>query len=339
VDEQRLRQLLERFPDLTIAVLGDFFLDRYLVLESSLTEKSLETGLDCYQIVAKRHSPGAAGTVTSNLRALRVGTVLAVGVIGDDGEGFELRRALDQIGVDQERLLTRGDLFTPTYTKPMLREAGKERELNRLDVKNRQPMPPEVEDAIIEHLRQCVPQADAVIVGDQVQERNFGVVTDRVRGALAEMAAHEPTRVFFVDSRTRIGEFRNMILKPNRHEAVRAVRPDFQGEPTMEQLEEAARTLMRRSGRPVYVTLGERGILLLTGEGPELVPGIRVEGEIDIVGAGDSTTAGIVSALCAGATFSEAALIGNIVASITIQQIGTTGTARPEQVMERFRSL
>jgi sugar/nucleoside kinase (ribokinase family) len=54
------------------------------------------------------------------------------------------------------------------------------------------------------------------------------------------------------------------------------------------------------------------------------------------VGAGDSTTAGIVSSLCAGASLEEAGLVGNLVASITIQQIGTTGTASPEQVLERF---
>jgi len=65
------------------------------------------------------------------------------------------------------------------------------------------------------------------------------------------------------------------------------------------------------------------------------VPGVRVSGPIDIVGAGDSTMAGIVSALCSGATLVEAAQVGNLVASITIQQIGTTGTATRQQVIER----
>jgi sugar/nucleoside kinase (ribokinase family) len=64
-----------------------------------------------------------------------------------------------------------------------------------------------------------------------------------------------------------------------------------------------------------------------------------VTGPIDIVGAGDSTTAGIVSALCAGATPADAAHIGCLVASITIQQIGVTGTASPEQVLIRFHEF
>jgi sugar/nucleoside kinase (ribokinase family) len=58
---------------------------------------------------------------------------------------------------------------------------------------------------------------------------------------------------------------------------------------------------------------------------------------VDIVGAGDSATSGIVASLIAGADPLEAACVGNLVASITVQQIGTTGTATPEQVLNRLR--
>jgi sugar/nucleoside kinase (ribokinase family) len=67
-----------------------------------------------------------------------------------------------------------------------------------------------------------------------------------------------------------------------------------------------------------------------------VVPGLPVAGEIDPTGAGDSVSAGAVLALCAGATLPEAALVGNLVASVTIQQIGTTGVARPQQLREAF---
>src|SRR5512137_532700 len=92
--ESALAGYLDRLPGLAIAVVGDFFLDKYLVIDRSLSEISLETGLESYQVVAKRCSPGAAGTVTSNLRALGVGSVYAVGLTGDDGEGYELRQGL-----------------------------------------------------------------------------------------------------------------------------------------------------------------------------------------------------------------------------------------------------
>ena len=69
---------------------------------------------------------------------------------------------------------------------------------------------------------------------------------------------------------------------------------------------------------------------------PAMAAAYPVSGPIDPVGAGDSTSAGIACALAAGSTLEEAAAFGNLVASITIQQIGTTGTATPEQVRRRW---
>src|SRR3954471_18195902 len=109
---------------LTIGVLGDLFLDRYLDLDAALTEPSLETGLDAYQVVDVRALPGAAGTVINNLVALGVGRVHPVAVIGDDGEGYELRRALQGLrGVETGAVFSRVGRRTPTYTKPLLRQA------------------------------------------------------------------------------------------------------------------------------------------------------------------------------------------------------------------------
>ncbi|HIE50312.1 MAG TPA: hypothetical protein EYP85_01015 [Armatimonadetes bacterium] len=113
--EQRLQEILARFDGVTVLVVGDFFLDKYLVIDRALSEVSLETGLEAYQVVEVRCSPGAAGTVTSNLRALEV-QVVALGVIGDDGEGYELKRGLRERGVWLDYLLERPDRFTPTYT-------------------------------------------------------------------------------------------------------------------------------------------------------------------------------------------------------------------------------
>jgi sugar/nucleoside kinase (ribokinase family) len=69
------------------------------------------------------------------------------------------------------------------------------------------------------------------------------------------------------------------------------------------------------------------------------VPAYPVPGPIDIVGAGDSSSAAMACALASGAKAEQAAAFGNLVASITIQQIGVTGTASPEQVLARWRDV
>lgn len=94
LDAALIDRILKRFPALKIGVLGDLFLDRYLDIDAALTEPSIETGLDAYQVTRVRSYPGAAGTVISNLAALGVGKIYPISVIGDDGEGYELRQAL-----------------------------------------------------------------------------------------------------------------------------------------------------------------------------------------------------------------------------------------------------
>ena len=328
-----LKELLSRFSDLAILVVGDFFLDRYLMVDPDLAEISLETGLEARQVVDVRNRPGAAGTVTSNLNALGVGRIHALGAIGDDGQGYDLKAGLHASGVETGHLMEVPGRATPTYTKPILTTTGQETE--RLDIKNRATLPRPVEDQILTALENLLAEVHGVIVLDQVQERNCGVISDRVREGIARLAPAHPNVVFMADSRSHIGRFRNVIVKVNREEAFEAV-SRYSGTEGTVSPSRAIRSLVTRTGRPVYVTIGPDGILCDDGEATHRVPGIPVPDPIDIVGAGDSVSAGIASALCAGASCVDAARVGVLASSITVQQIGTTGTASPEQVLQRF---
>ena len=332
----RLESLLDHLPRLTLCVVGDYFLDKYLIIERALGETSLETGLEAHQIVEVQCRPGAAGTVTNNLRAMDV-NVIALTLLGDDGEGYELKRALQATGVDTSALVERRDRFTPTYTKPMLREPDNSaHELNRFDIKNRVPLPADVEDEIIYRLRQIVPRVQGVIVGDQVQERNCGVITDRVRDEIVALARAHPSTLFAADSRERVGLFRDVIVKPNAREATRAIYPQRESELDRAGVQACGAELYRRNGKPVFLTLGADGILVFHAGGPTHVPACPIHGPVDIVGAGDAAMAGIVAALCSGGEPHEAALIGNLAASVTLHQTGTTGSASRSQIAECF---
>ena len=144
MNDERLQAILSSFPNLTILVIGDYFLDRYLILDPALAETSLETDLEARQVVEIRNNPGAAGTIVSNLCALGIGQVKTLGVIGDDGQGYDLTSTLYSMGADTTDLYVDPKRFTPTYTKPIDRSSGTE--LERLDIKNREELPTELED-------------------------------------------------------------------------------------------------------------------------------------------------------------------------------------------------
>jgi rfaE bifunctional protein kinase chain/domain len=338
MDETRLRAILSRFGAARALVVGDFFLDRYLVIAPALAEVSLETGRTAHQVTEVAATPGAAGTITSNLRALGV-QVTALGIVGDDGEGYELRQGLRATGVDDSALIVAPGRRTPTYTKPIVRApGGAVDELERLDIRTRAPTPAHIADELIDRLAARIPEAGVVIVADQMPEPEHGAITTRVRTALAGLAGRNAGTWFLADSRERIGAFRSVIVKPNLRECVRAVFPGHTGEPDRELAQQAGAQLERRTGRPVIVTLGGDGMLVIAEGRATHVPAVPVAGPIDVVGAGDSAASAIAAALCAGASLAEAALLGNLAAAVTIQQLGTTGTATPEQILGQWRT-
>ena len=333
LSREKLEQALGKAKDLRVAVIGDLFLDRYLHIDRTIDEDSIETGQIAFQVSRVVASPGAAGTVINNLSALGVGTILPVAFIGDDGEGYELLQALKKTpGVAIDHLVTTAERRTPTYTKPMHLHPGKApMEGNRLDIRNRQGTPQAVIDALKEKASNLWPALDGVIILDQVGDPATGVITDDMAHHLASLALDRPQVVTLADSRERIGVFRNLSLKPNKRETLRAMGlPDNAND---QQLESAIRKLAEH-GAPVFCTRAEEGILLAPGKGQSLerIPGVKVKGPIDPVGAGDSTSAGIILGRATGLTDTESAALGCLVASITVQKIGTTGTASPSEL-------
>jgi rfaE bifunctional protein kinase chain/domain len=332
----RLQELLAKFPTRRIAVIGDFFLDKYLEVDPQLAEPSLETGRTAHQVVAIRASPGAAGTVVNNLAALGTGTLHTLGVVGEDGEGFELRRELDRLGCRTDSLLTNSEIHTPTYLKPRdIGVAGLAGEHSRYDTQNRRPLPESIGVELAAKLQALLGELDAVVFMDQVETEGCGVLSASLRAILNRLAAKHSRVIFWADSRKFIHEYRRMILKPNQFEAVGRANPLPGEEVPRAELQTAVSRLRAETERPVFVTCGEKG-LFVSDPALELVPGVQVPGPLDPTGAGDSVTAGAVLALASGGTPAEAALIGNLVASITVQQLGTTGTATPRQVMQRM---
>ncbi|MCG9128400.1 carbohydrate kinase [Candidatus Poribacteria bacterium] len=341
--ESELTSLLSKFQDLSILVVGDFYLDAYWYIDKTRSTLSLETPWHTNPVTEQSYSPGAAGTVTNNLKALGVGTVYTVGVIGDDNFGRTLFTSLQETGCITDNLIKETEWVTPTYLKPIHRGIeGIETEGPRFDIENSVPFNQRVEDKLIETLQNLVPIVDGVIIGDQMPIENMGVITSNVREELCNLGDKYPEKIIFADSRAHIGYYKNVIIKPNRFEASHAVDPNRDIENVdLSTTKDIALSLSEKTKRTVYITLGENGILVYSNDSFTHILGNETTDKIDPVGAGDSVSAGLVSTLCSLGQdeIVKAAYIGNLVASITVTKIGTTGTASPEEILEKNRSL
>ena len=268
LESAELDRITSVFPSLRVAVVGDFFLDKYLDVDPALEELSIETGKAAHQVVRIRHSPGAAGTVANNVSALGVESLFAVGFTGDDGESYDLRRDLAEIGCDTDHLHIDPARKTPTYLKPRDQGVpGLDGEHSRYDTKNRTFTPAEIQRRIVASLDELMPRVDAVIITDQVEETGCGAITATVVEAIAARAVKNPRVVFWADSRRRIRDFRNVIIKPNQFEATGVVNPRPGQTVDAPVLEREIPTLRRLVRAPVFTTAGDRGIYV---SGPEL---------------------------------------------------------------------
>lgn len=334
---ERLNELMTRFSRLRIAVVGDFFLDKLLHLDPTLVERSENSGRIVHQVVGIRTSPSAAGTVVNNLASLGASDLHVFGVIGDDGEGYELCQNLRKLRCTTEGLLRCPDFRTPAVIRPLdLSSDGWTGRHPRYDIRNRVPIPDEAIDRLSRNLQEILPAVDAVIIMDHSDHPETGVVTPRLRAELSRLAVAYPSVVFWADSRRNARHFRNIIIKPNEFEAVGRFRPIAGDEVRLTDLKAVLPRLRSETGAAVYITFGEKGILVSDPRG-QLVPGVHLQGLVDPTGAGDTATAGMVLASAAGATTVETALMGNLVAAATIKQVGTAGVASPAQLCDGLR--
>ncbi|MCL2058714.1 MAG: PfkB family carbohydrate kinase [Oscillospiraceae bacterium] len=391
--------ILDHVGECDVTVFGDFALDKYLYIDPARDEISVETGLPAYQVDSKAVFGGAAGTIVNNLRALGA-RVRCVGLIGTDGEGYDLMGCLARIGADTSLMIQSDMIQTYVYMKPMrLSPGGAYVESNRFDFRNFKKTPRELEDRLFENLEAALAASQGVVICDQYLESDNAAITSRIRGALAGIAARHAGKPFFADSRGFTGSYRGVIIKCNRSELDDAVKimsgmpttvgslptvvgnlpttagstptkagsspataggpqtpvvanglqaapkvgaplsSAMTGEPlsSLDDMLTAAGELLAANGKAVVVTAGAEGAYVFEGGATAVhVPPFPVKGPLDITGAGDATNAGSIIGLVSGLSLQESVYLGGCVSSITIQQLGVTGTATVEQVKRRL---
>lgn len=330
VIREELEKLLEDIRKARIAVIGDFCLDAYWFIDMSTSELSLETGKSTQPVNQQHYSLGGAGNIVNNLVDLGVGTVVPVGVIGNDPWGREMVRILESKGVDTGSIQTQNENWaTMVYAKPHVADI----EQNRIDFGNFNRLSGEIASALIDRLESLIPDLDVIIVNQQVSQ---GIHTDTLRKKLADLIKSQARKIFIVDSRHHSEAFPGAYLKINDHEAVRLCGITRKPEEAVPKPEatRAAEQLFKRFGKPTFVTRGSRGCLVRDRHGLHEIPGPHVLGRTDTVGAGDSMLVGIAAALAVNRTPFTAAELGSCVAAVTIQKLHCTGTATPDEVLK-----
>ncbi len=320
MNKERYLDLLSRFKQARVMVVGDAYLDDNVF--GTVTGISLEAPIPVFEVHERRNNPGAAGNAACNVASLGAKTYM-VAYVGQDANADVLRREFEYRGVDTAYLVT--DPARPTNTYGKLRAGtfnAPSQEILRTDTPRPGFVEGEVEDAIIANIRALAPQVDAIAVGDQVSS----VITERVLAAIAEVAK-KYSLVTVGDSRAGADRFVGFdAVVPNDREAGDAVGIDVHDDATLD----AAACALLKTCKNALITRGPKGIAVFKQDGSRTDVPILPCAVVDITGGGDTVTAAVTLALTAGATPEEAAFLANAAAGVAVSKPGVVTVSADE---------
>jgi rfaE bifunctional protein kinase chain/domain len=320
VTRDRILGLLERAKDKRIAVIGDAMLDVYL--RGDVERISPEAPVPVVRVRERRYALGGAANVAQNVAAIGAACDL-VAAIGSDAGGETLKSMLASIEADARALVTVG---RPTTTKTRI--VARAQQVVRVDEEEDVDLQGSEVERLLRAVHTAVDEADAVVLEDY----NKGVLIARVIQEATSRARGRNIPVVVDPKYKNFFHYRGAtIFKPNRREleAALGAAVDLDHPDTLPE------TLRRLGVEHLLLTLGERGMALISPEGEILrVPTVARE-VYDVVGAGDTVTAYLAAVLAAGGSAVEAAVIANYAAGVEVGKLGAA-TVTPDEVLEAF---
>lgn len=319
----RVTEILRTLRERNVVVLGDVMLDEFVW--GDVTRISPEAPVPVVDVRRESVHLGGAANVLSNLVALGArGSV--VGVVGNDDAGKRLRNGLRELSTDVNDNLIVDDARPSTIKTRIIAHSQL---VVRADRESRTPVSSQIEDRIISSIKEALREASAFVVSDY----DKGVVTPRILGEILPFA-YERVPVL-IDPKLRNFNFYRpaTLVTPNHHEALRMSDSEDHSD---DGSRDAAAVIRKKLGcDAVLITRGDRGMMLLEGDGEPVYVKTAAREVYDVTGAGDTVIAALAAALAAGTSMIEAATLANHAAGIVVGKVGTA-TATAEELTATF---
>ncbi len=322
VSADRARALVRSFDRLTVLVVGDAMLDRFIV--GHVTRISPEAPVPVVQFQSEYVRLGGAANVAHNIVSLG-GRVTLVSVVGRDPSAERLRAALRDVGAAADGLVE--DVSRPTTEKVRI-VTDRNQQVARVDYEQETDVDGAIERAAIERIARLGHGANALLVSDYLK----GTITRPVVEAL--VAIKSATTPLVVDPKIpHLACYAGATLvTPNHLEAETATHRRIR---TDDDVRQAAREFRERARcDAALVTRGEHGMWLSEKHVEGAIPAVAREVS-DVTGAGDTVAATLALALAAGAALAEAAVIANHAAGLVVGKFGPA-TVTPSELLATF---
>ncbi|RRD39346.1 D-glycero-beta-D-manno-heptose-7-phosphate kinase [Leptotrichia sp. OH3620_COT-345] len=322
ISAKRLKEILENFNKVKIAVVGDMMLDEYLI--GKVNRISPEAPVPVVNIEEERFVLGGASNVANNLKSLDA-EVVVYGVVGRDENGEKFINELNLKKIDASAIVK--DPMRPTIIKSRVLSQGQQ--LLRLDREKDTEISKEIQNVIIKNLKENIDSIDAILLSDY----NKGVLTKYVSEEIINIA-NKNNKKTIVDPKPQ--NFKNYkgatSVTPNRKELL-----DYFGMKKFKSEDEIAQKMKEIKNEleldNVVLTRSEEGISLFENE-HKRIPTVARE-VYDVTGAGDTFISTFLLSISAGANLYEAGVIANMASGIVVGKVGTA-TATRKEILEFY---
>jgi D-beta-D-heptose 7-phosphate kinase/D-beta-D-heptose 1-phosphate adenosyltransferase len=322
----RLYNIVSRFKDAKILVIGDIMLDRFIW--GTVSRVSPEAPVPVVWQKSESCMLGAAANVANNICAHGAKAHIS-GIIGDDEEGRMLLEELAKKGISSEGIVI--DPNRPTITKTRI--IAYHQQVVRLDKESERPMSDKLIDGLISFTTATIPDVDAVIIEDYGK----GVVIPHIiKEALKVAKRHK--KIVTVDPKEEHFEYYKgvAIITPNRKESEIGSGVEIKNVDTLKKA--GRRLLAMLHSDAVLITLGEDGMALFKKDGKLIhIPTVAQE-VYDVSGAGDTVIATFTVAKVCGADMKEAAHISNVAAGVVVGKLGIA-VCTPKELKVRLSQI
>ncbi|MBE9222876.1 bifunctional hydroxymethylpyrimidine kinase/phosphomethylpyrimidine kinase [Cyanobacterium stanieri LEGE 03274] len=319
--QHQLNNILDSFKNLNLLVVGDLTLDEFLTGE--VERLSREAPVLILRHEETRQIPGGGANAVYNLAKLGANIKVA-GYVGDDIQGEALIKIFHSANIDTTGIIK--DCTRPTVTKTRIAGHARQsvtQQIVRVDRKSDDFPCPELQSQLSHYIESQLYHVDGVVCSDY----GDGVFTQSV---IKSSLNHH---LVVVDSQKDLPRFTGATLfTPNLPEAELAVGYAINDEATLWR---AGEDLLGKTGaKYMLITRGEEGMSLFSRKDNKLevehIPAFNRTDVFDVTGAGDTVVAALSLALCSGANPWEAAVLGNLAASIVVRVFGTATTSVTE---------
>lgn len=320
-----LTQIFNDINYLKIGVIGDIMLDTYWW--GNVDRISPEGPVPVVAVTKKELRIGGAANVALNAKAMGA-SVSVLSMIGDDEEGKQLVRLLDQKGISVDDIVTSQTRITTNK----IRIIGRNQQMMRLDAEIQNDLDQEEESLFLKTIKNFIERENPDVI--ILEDYNKGVLTEQVISEVIKLCNDRHIITAVDPKRKNFFSYKNVTLfKPNFKEVKESLNI-LSSSISVEDMRAIHQQLHKKLNHNIsLITLSEHGIFYQHKDDAEILDS-HIRNIADVSGAGDTVIA--VAALMYTVTKNVflAAEVANIAGGLVCEEVGTAAIDKSKLLAE-----